>query len=174
MPVGDKEAAVVACVNAALKARGYNPPYDTSQKMNGVPIYGYQPETMIMFHRKVRTCLAAKGYTYTYRETLAYMNQTLVMTLAEIYAAIDVKTTAPAPAGAAEVAFQPVSDGGVAPQRTTKKAAKAPRARAKPGRAGKKAAKKKAAKKKPASKKKTPGRAAAKKKKAAKRKGKRN
>jgi hypothetical protein len=90
MAVGDKEAAVIACVNASLKARGYDPPYDPNGTMSGR--YKYQFETIILFHRQVKACLAAKGYTYNYPETQEYINQTLAMTLAQVYAAIDVKT----------------------------------------------------------------------------------
>jgi hypothetical protein len=91
MAVGDKEATVIACVNAVLKARGYDPPYDPNGTMNGR--YRYQFETMVLFHRQVKTCLAAKGYAYVYEETQQYINQTLVMTLAQIYATIAVRTT---------------------------------------------------------------------------------
>ncbi len=145
MPVGDKDATVVACVNAALKARGYNPPYDLSKAMNGNPVYGYQPGTMIMFHRRVKTCLAAKGYAYTYTETMAYMNQTLVMTLAQIYAAIDVKTTASAPVTAASSggALFEASDERVANKRAARKAGKPHNAKARASSAKRETAKKK-------------------------------
>jgi hypothetical protein len=175
MPVGDKEATVVACVNAALKARGYNPPYDLSKAMNGNPVYGYQPETMIMFHRRVKTCLAAKGYAYTYTETMAYMNQTLVMTLAQIYAAIDVKTAASAPVTAASAggALFEASDEGTANKRSAKKAAKPRNAKARAGSAKKETTKKKKKAKKTVSPKKAAPKKSGKKKPAA-RKRKRN
>ena len=63
MAVGDKQAAVVSCVNGALKARGYDPPYDPGT-MNGR--YKYQFETMIAFHRRVKACLARRGFAYGY------------------------------------------------------------------------------------------------------------
>ena len=149
MPVGDQEAIVIACVKAVLKSQGRNPPYDTTQKMNGNPVFGYQVETMIMFLRKVKTCLARKGYTYTYNETTDYMNQTLVMTLAEIYAEIDVNTTPSArvPAGPAQTAIIGAPAPAAAPKSAKKKAAKPARAKTKPRLRKKKAAKKKPAKK---------------------------
>jgi hypothetical protein len=42
--------------------------------MNENPVYGYQPETMIMFHHQVKTCLAARRYSYVYDEVKAIMN----------------------------------------------------------------------------------------------------
>jgi hypothetical protein len=146
MPVGDKEAAAVACVNADLQRRGFNPPYDPTLKMGGVPIYGYQSATMIMFHRHVKSCLADKGYSYVYSETSAYMDQTLAMSLGDIYAAISVKTTAVAPAvaGPAEAApAEAETAPAPAPKRAAKKAAKRRRTAAKVRPAKKKAAKKK-------------------------------
>jgi hypothetical protein len=171
MPVGDKEAAVVASVNGDLHRRGYNPPYDPSQKMNGVPIYGYQSPIMFMFHRNVKSCLAGKGYSYVYPETNAYVDQTVVMSLADIYAAISVKTTigAPAVAAAAEVARAKVGVEPAAPKRAKKKAAKRRRVTTKAKPVKKKAAaKKKGARKKTGSAKKA-ATGAAKKRKAAKR-----
>jgi hypothetical protein len=163
MAVGDKEAAVRACVNAALYRRGYKPTYDTSQTMGGVPIYGYSPATMIMFHRQVKECLAGKNYNYVYNETTAYMTQTTAMTLADIYATISVKTTAvvPAVASPAEAAPAEAEVGHAAPKRPKKKAAKKGRTAAKARPAKKKAAKKKkGAKRKVASAKRAaPGRA---------------
>jgi hypothetical protein len=155
MAVGDKEAAVIACVNGALKRRGYNPPYDPSKAMNGNPVYGYQPETMIMFHRNVKACLATKGYIYSYSETLAYMNQTLAMTLAQIYGFIAVNTAASAVAGAAAPPPGALVEASSADTVAAKKTAVTPdRAKAGAGPAAKKAAKKKVAKKKAAPKKK--------------------
>jgi hypothetical protein len=147
MPVGDQEAAVIVCVNASLKRRGYFPPYDTTQKMNGIPVFGYQSETMIMFHRQVKSCLAGKGYSYVYSETTDYMNQTLAMKLAEIYAAIDVKTSprAHVPAVPLETVSFEAPAGVVAPKRAKKKAAKPARATAKLRPGKKKAVKKKSA-----------------------------
>jgi hypothetical protein len=148
MAVGDKEEAAIACVNAALKARRYDPPYDTSKAMNDSPVYGYQTATMIMFHRKVKTCLAGKGFIYTYDETLAYMNQTLSMTLAQIYPFIAVNTAASALVNAASArgAFAEALDEGVANRRAAKKRAAKPRgAKPKAGLAKKAAAKKKKA-----------------------------
>jgi hypothetical protein len=112
--------------------------------MNGNPVFGYQVETMIMFLRKVKTCLGGKGYTYAYDETTDYMNKTLVMTLAEIYAEIDVNTTPSARAPAGTMAAPAPA---AAPKPAKKKAAKPARAKAKPRLGKKKAAKKKAAKK---------------------------
>jgi hypothetical protein len=145
MPVGDKEAAVVRCVNGQLQRKGYNPPYDTTQKMGGVPVYGYQYGTMIIFHRQVKLCLARNGYSYVYSETNTYIEQTLAMSLADIYAAISVKTTAVAPAvaGPAEAAPAEAEAGHAAPKRAKKKAAKHGRKAAKVRPAKKKAAKKK-------------------------------
>jgi hypothetical protein len=147
MPVGDQEATVVVCVNADLKRRGYNPPYDTTQKMDGTP-YGYTSDTIIMFHRQVKTCLAGKGYTYSYNETTDYMNQTVVMTLAAIYAQVDVKTTpsALAPAGPPDAALAGAAAPAPAPRPAKKRAAKPARAKPKPRPGKKKAAKKKPAK----------------------------
>jgi hypothetical protein len=90
MAAGDKEAAVRACVNGALKARGYEPPYDPSGTMNGR--YRYRFETMIAFHRRVKACLATKGYAYGYPESQDYMNKTLVLSLASVYATVATQT----------------------------------------------------------------------------------
>lgn len=90
MATGDKEAAVIECVNAALAARGYPPPYDRTLTMNGG--FHYQFETIIAFHRRVKGCLATKGYAYGYSESQQYMNKTLAMTLRQIYAQIAVLT----------------------------------------------------------------------------------
>jgi hypothetical protein len=105
MAVGDKEAGVRVCVNSALKARGYNPPYDPNQAMNGR--YRYQFETMIAFHRRVKACLATKGYAYGYPESQDYINQTLIMKLGEVYAAIDMRTGTSALLGIALESMSP-------------------------------------------------------------------
>jgi hypothetical protein len=90
MAAGDIGQAVIECVNAALKARGFDPPYDRTQTMSGQ--FRYQFETIIAFHRLVRACLATKGLAYGYPESIEYMNQTLAMTLRQIYATITTKT----------------------------------------------------------------------------------
>jgi hypothetical protein len=90
MSIGDKVAAVTACVEAALRARGYNPPYDQTGTMNGR--YRYQFETIIAFHRIVKGCLASKHYAYGYPESTEYLQQTLVMTLSRIEAEISART----------------------------------------------------------------------------------
>jgi hypothetical protein len=90
MAIGDKEAAVTACVEAALKARGFNKPYDQDGTMDGR--YKYQFETIIAFHRIVKGCLASKHYAYGYPESTEYLQQTLVMTLTRIEAEISART----------------------------------------------------------------------------------
>lgn len=88
--IGDIDEAVSGCVEAALAARGYPPPYKQGGTMNGD--YNYQLETIIAFHRRVKGCLASKHYAYGYPESTEYLNQTLGMTLDQVEAAISART----------------------------------------------------------------------------------
>jgi hypothetical protein len=90
MAIGDKEEVVSGCVEAALRARGYPPPFDQNGTMAGR--YNYQLETIIAFHRRVKGCLASKHYAYGYPESKDYLDQTLAMTLNQVEAAISART----------------------------------------------------------------------------------
>jgi hypothetical protein len=134
--IGDKQADVRACVNQVLITHGAPPPMDPTGTMSGT--YHYAKQNMYSFHRQVKECLQTKHHNYKYDETDDYMQQTVGMTVREIYNTISMKTdvpagvTAMAPEAAGVAAMAPVVAGNPPKDRARKSKTSNPKAKSKP------------------------------------------